>query len=713
MMRSLVFVLTASAAFAQTQPAKSVPAPRKPAAPTPTAAAGYRDLKFPELRPIAVPVVQKFTLPDGIHLLLLENHELPLVNGTVLVRTGSAFDPPEKAGLAFLTTQLMLQGGTAMKPGESLVRRLQGFGADLDGQVTENFLAFAFLGLKANADDVLETLRDGLTQPEFPLDRIDLVKAQIRNGIAHRNDEAAAVLRREFGAAIFTKNSPYAERVEYANLDRINRGDLVAFHRRYFFPKNVTIALEGDFDAAHMKGRIEALFDDWKAEQPDVPALPTAAIGNGAGKFLAVQKNLQHRSYFMIGQTGGDQNDKDAAALEVLAGILGGGARGRLNQVFRNSIDDLSVEWSQGYGRPGLFVLSGIISDSFLTPKVLIAIYDQLTKVRTEEVTEEELKTAKAAALNRMVFAYDNKVSILSRLAEYQYFNLPDDYTQQHQKALSEVTRADVLRVAREHVDPAKMTTVVVGNPTSFEVPLDAVGGSPVNMIDLTIPPPKAEATLGDAADQRRGKQLLLRAQQAMGGVDKLAAIRDYQQETTYQFDVSAGGNRATMVEKWIGPNTVRHDTTSDAGKLSVYCDGKSGWIATNAGSATLNPIQLKQEQNDLFHNLFPLLLSDRSSGRKITSLDDQTVEISDSGQIAKLVFDPTTGLPKNALYDAPTENGALAVIETFSDFRDVGGLKIPHKTAITIGGKKFQDLTITSLKLNVGLKQEDLEKRP
>jgi zinc protease len=710
MTRSLALLAVAATALAQPTPTKQPPASHQSAAPS--AAPSYRDLKFPALRPIAAPAVQKFTLPDGMHLLLLENHELPLINGTVLVRTGSAFDPPEKLGLAVLTTQVMLEGGTAAKPGDGLVRRFQGLGADLDGVVTENFLSFAFLGLKANADDLLEALKDGLTQPEFPLDRIDLVKLQIRNGIAHRNDDSATILRREFGAAIFGKDSPYGARVEYANLDRINQGDLVAFHRRYFFPKNLTIAVEGDFDAVRLKGRIEALFDDWKTDQPDVPPFPTAGTTHAPGKFLAVKKNLQ-RSYFTIGQSGGDYPDKDLAALEVLAGILGGAPQSRLNQLFRGDVDGLRVEWSPGFGHPGLFTVTGVISNPFLTPKVLMTAYDQLNKVRAEEVSEEELKMAKAAALNRMVFQFDNQVSILPRLAEYQYFNLPDDYTQQHQKALAEVTRADILRVARERLDPAKMTTVVVGNPTAFEAPLDAIGGSPVSTIDLTIPPPKTEVTLGDAVDQRRGKQLLARAQQAMGGTDKLAAVRDYVQEMIYQFDASAGGGRATMVEKWMASGSMRHDTTADSGKLSVYCDGKSGWISSGSANASLNGVQLKQEQSNLFHSMLPLVLSDRVAGRKITALDDRTAEISESGQIVKLIFDPATGLPKNSLYDAPTENGPVAVIESYSDFRDVGGLKVPHKTVITISGKRFQDLTITSLKFNVGLKQEDLEKRP
>jgi hypothetical protein len=122
----------------------------------------------------------------------------------------------------------------------------------------------------------------------------------------------------------------------------------------------------------------------------------------------------------------------------------------------------------------------------------------------------------------------------------------------------------------------------------------------------------------------------------------------------------------------------------------------------------------LKQVQSDLFRELFPLLLSDRTPGRRVNALDDETVEISDgAGQIVKVVFDSATGLLKNMLYDATTANGPIPVLETYSDYRDVNGLKLPSKVVITLSGKRFQDLTVKNIQLNTGLKIQDLEKRP
>ena len=228
-----LLAIAAATALAQTPPPRTPPpAPRKPA--VAVRLPSYDELKYPELRPIASPAIESVTLPNGMRLLLLENHELPLIGGTVLVRTGSAFDPPEKIGLAAIAGQMMLEGGTPGRPADGLIRRFQDKGAEIDGSVSENSLSISFSALKENADEVLDALKDALLAPEFPQDRLDFVKARLRNAIAHRNDDPAAILRREFIATVYGKNTPYGTQIEYATLDRINRGDLVGFYQRYF-----------------------------------------------------------------------------------------------------------------------------------------------------------------------------------------------------------------------------------------------------------------------------------------------------------------------------------------------------------------------------------------------------------------------------------------------------------------------------------------------
>jgi hypothetical protein len=270
-----------------------------------------------------------------------------------------------------------------------------------------------------------------------------------------------------------------------------------------------------------------------------------------------------------------------------------------------------------------------------------------------------------------------------------------------------------VLRVAKERVDPAKWTLVVVGNPITFDEPLDNLG-APVTPIELTTLVPKPVAALEDEADRQRAKDLLARAQAAAGGAEKLAALKDYTLEASFQFDSSAGGMQVTETDRWVAPGHFRQDSVMPSGKLSAYIDGQSGWITTPQGAAALAGTQLKQLQGAAFRAFFPMLLSDQVVGRAVKAVSDRTVEIGDkSGQVVRLVTDPETGLPKSALYNTATATGEVAVTETYADYRDVAGLKLPFHISITAGGRNYAEVTVKSFQANTGLQVKELEKQP
>jgi zinc protease len=148
--------------------------------------------------------------------------------------------------------------------------------------------------------------------------------------------------------------------------------------------------------------------------------------------------------------------------------------------------------WSANYNHPGTFRIVGS-TKSASTTETIQAIRTELDKLRTTEVTERELDEAKQAALNSFVFFFDSPAKTLNRVMRYEYFGYPKDFLFQYQKAIAAVTRADVLRVAKEHMLPENLTTVAVGNPKDFGTPLSSLGT--ISKIDLTIPaPPKPEA---------------------------------------------------------------------------------------------------------------------------------------------------------------------------------------------------------------------------
>src|SRR5262249_19129440 len=150
------------------------------------------------------------------------------------------------------------------------------------------------------------------------------------------------------------------------------------------------------------------------------------------------------------------------------------------------------------------------------TVDALKAISAEVEKLRTSEVTPTELREAQDAVLNSFVFFFDSPAKTIRRLLTYEYFGYPKDFLFDYQKAVAQVTQADVLRVARERIQPGNFTIVAVGNPKEFGKPLTLLGK--VTTLDLTIPEPKHEAAKSDAGSLARGRTMLQRAQQSMGG---------------------------------------------------------------------------------------------------------------------------------------------------------------------------------------------------
>lgn len=702
----LLALLGAGLAAGQKAAGQKVPAAR----PAPS----YTDLKYPALKPVTIPPVEAVTLSNGMHVLLLEDHELPVINGAARVRTGNLFDPPEKIGLGTVTGIVMRTGGTKDQTGDDLDKALEDVAASVESGIGEGSGSVSFSALKENTAQVLAIFHDVLTAPEFRQDKIDLAKTQLHSVVARQNDQAGGIAEREFSDILYGKDTPYGWRMEHATIDAIQRSDLQAFYQRYFFPANVTLALWGDFDSAEMKAQVEKLFAGWTPTQAPVPQFPGVRTAPEKGTYLAVKRDTA-QTFFAIGQRGGLLSDKDYAALQILADILGGGGQSRLFREVRTRMGNaysISADWGADYDHPGLFEISGS-TKSTSTLETIRAILKEVDRIRTTEVSEEELKTARDTALNSLVFAFDTRAKTLGRLLTYDYYGYPKDFLQQYQKALAAVTRADVLRVAKARLDPENFTIVAVGNPDVFDESLEKLG-RPVTPIDLTIAPP-VKAANPDAPAIAMGKQVLARAQAAAGGADKLAAVKDLTQLSVFELVPAAGGLRVTERNRWIAPEYFRQESDVPAGKISAYYDGKQGWISTPQGDGPLTGAQLAQVQGDLFRLYFRILLSDRLPGRTVIGRNSGNVDIAGpGGEAVHVTFDGTTGLPQGIAYEAVHVAGPpVQVEEAFSDYREVDGIRMPFRIVITQGAEKFADVTVTEVKMNTGLKLADLEQKP
>ncbi|MDQ1474378.1 MAG: zinc protease [Bryobacterales bacterium] len=674
--------------------------------------ASWKALKFPPLREIKIPKVEEVTLPNGMKVYLLEDRELPMVRGLALVRTGNLFDPADKVGLATITGDTIRSGGTTAKSGDQIDEELENIAASVESQIGESFGSISFSTLKERTDEVLNTFRDVLTAPAFREDKIELAKTSLRGGIARRNDDAHGISQREFTNITYGRNSPYGWDMQYATLDNIKRDDVVDFYKRYYFPANIILAVQGDFSAPEMKAKIEKLLGSWTYQQPPVPPFPKVNNSPKAGIYVATKTDVTQTN-FALGHLGGELKDKDYPALEVMADILGGGFKSRLFQRVRTQLGyayEVGADWGASYDHPGLFVISGS-TKSASTADTLAAIQQEVQRIRTAPVTADELETAKQTVINSFVFNFETPSKTLNRLLTYRYFGYPDDFIFQYQKAVSTVTEGDILRVAKQYVDPTKFVIVATGNPKEFGKPLTSLN-LPVSEINLTIPEPKAPKTVADAGSIARGKEILAKARQAMGG-DKLASAKDLTQTATVQLDPAAGGLKVTQTEQWLAPGYFRQENVLPFGKVITYSDGKTGWSATPQGVAPAPEAQLRQIGFETFRMWFSLMQSDQNPERTVSGTGDGKVEISDkSGHAVTLTFDPGTGLPATQTYTPPAnQNGAVE--EVYSNWEETGGVKLPRKVTLNQGGKHFGDVTVLSATINQGLLVEQISKKP
>ena len=450
----------------------------------------YKQLKYPKLRDIKVPEVQRLTLPNGMQLFLLEDHELPLVHVSAMIRTGSVYEPADKIGLASLTGTVMRTGGTTTRTGDQIDEQLEQIAASVETGIGRSSGSASMSVLKEDVDTGLSVLADVLMNPAFRQDKIDLAKISARSAIARRNDNPGGIASREYAKLIYGADSVYARQTEYATIDSITRDDLVAFHRQFFHPNSTMLAVWGDFESEPMIAKIKDAFKDWPKAEVELPPVSKVSYEFPV-TVSAIRKDDLSQSIIRLGHIGTTLKDPDYHALMVMNEILGGGFTSRL---FKNVRSRQGLAYSVGgayganYEYPGMFSLS-CQTKLQSTVHATEAIIAEVKKMTQEEVTDEELALAKDSYLNSFVFNFDSKGQIINRLMTYVYYDYPADFLQKTKENVEKVTKADVLRVAKAHLRPDKLQILIVGRPDECDKPLSTLGE--VKTIDITIPAPQ------------------------------------------------------------------------------------------------------------------------------------------------------------------------------------------------------------------------------
>jgi zinc protease len=670
----------------------------------------WKSLQFRPLNSVKIPQPQIFTLSNGLKVYLLENHELPLVSGRALVRTGNLFDPKEKRGLAEITGITLRSGGTSKLSGDEIDEQLEDMAAAIESGIGESEGTVGFSCLKANTDAVLELFHDIITQPAFRQDKIDLAKTQIKSSISRRNDDAGGIAQHELLRLVYGPDTPYGGEIEYDTINHVNRDDVAGFYKRYFFPSNIILSVYGDFDAAAMKSRLESLLGSWQNPQPKAPPFPKVDAPPAPGIYFVSKKDVT-QTFIDMGHLGGELRDKDFAALSVAADVFGGGFSSRLFREVRTHLGyayAVGAGWAANYDHPGLFRIN-VSTKSQSTTETIQAILKQLEEVRNKEITDDELKVAKDSVLNSLVFAFERPSSTLNRLVTYDYFGYPADFLTRYQHAVASVTKADVLRVAKQYFQPSQLTIVAVGNADNFNQPLTALN-IPVKTLDVSIPQPHVQMANASTETIARGKELLNKALTFLGGREKLASLHDFSETETSQMESPQGDVTIKSFVQAVLPSTFRQEQERGPMKLILAFNAESGWVSSPQGQQDLPEAALTQMRAEAAHQFLALMSAlSKNPGQPVATGAGTLQVTTASGDLVTLTVDPSSGEPKRLEYTRKGEQ----VQENFDDWRDIDGLKVPFKTEVSVDGKTVQKSITSEIKLNTNLNAENLNKKP
>lgn len=453
----------------------------------------YTELDFAPLPTLQLPDMTHFTLANGISVYLIENHDLPLVSGLALFRTGERQEPIDRIGVANLTGMVLRTGGTQHHSGDAINTLLEQRAATIETDINTVLGSASFSALSEDLPWVISLLAEILQEPIFAQDKIDFAKAQLRGVIARRNDTPREISQREFAKLLYGANSPYARTLEYTDLDRLQRQDLITFYQQSFRPERMILGIVGDFDVAHVRSLLQQQFGNWQGH-PDVPPLPDPPPvypAQAEGVFTVEQPQLT-QSFVQMGHLGGRLDNPDYPALDVLNGVLNGfgGRLGNEVRARQGLAYSVYAVWSPAYDYPGLFVAGGQTRSETTVP-FIEAIRSQLERLQTTPITPAELAYAKDSVLNSFVFNFASPSQILSRRLRYDYFGYPPDTLFRYQQGVARTTIADIQRVARTYLNLNKLVTLVVGNSPAMQPPLESLSfAKSVTAIDITIPPP-------------------------------------------------------------------------------------------------------------------------------------------------------------------------------------------------------------------------------
>ena len=426
---------------------------------------------------IKLPEIKKETLDNGLKVIVIEHHELPVVAFRLVLKSGSAYDPPGKAGLANLTAGL-LRKGTKTKDATQIAEEIDFVGGTLGAGANWDATFATCRVLNKYFDTGLDLLADIILNPTFKDDEIERLRKQTLAGIMQQKDDPGSVAEENFRKFVFGEH-PYGQPQEGTeeSVPGIAGEDIVNFHKAYYVPNNAILAVVGDVKTDDVLKKVKSKFGSWERREFVTPDFiqPPQIKGH---QILLVDKPDLTQSYIKIGHFGIKRKSPDYFPVRVMNYILGGGgfASRLMDEVRAKRGLTYSIHcYFDSYRLKGAFTVSTFTRiDSTLG--AIQATLDQIRRMCTKKVSQKELSETKSFYNGYFPLQFETPEQIATQILNVEIYDLGEDYIRDFRKNISAVTADDILRVAQKYLDPDNIKLVVVSKAEELKTGLESLG---------------------------------------------------------------------------------------------------------------------------------------------------------------------------------------------------------------------------------------------
>lgn len=417
---------------------------------------------------IKIPPHEKIVLKNGLTVLLLEKHGVPIVSFAALVKSGSAADPQGQEGLASQTAAL-LRKGTKQRSAQQFAADLDFIGGSFEAGAGADFTTISAEFLTKDLHQGLDLFADALLQPTFPQDEVDKSLAQTLDAVKGSKDDPRQVLGIYYHAYLYgARGYGRPEEGDEVSLKKLNRDGIAKFYEANYAPGNTILAVAGEFDAPELRKQLETKLGAWPGKAVAGIAIPAVAPSK-VKRLLLIDKPDASQTYFAIGNVETAAGDPDRVAIRVVNTIFGGRFTSMLNEAMR-------VESGLTYGvrsqfdprkAPGPFGIYTFTKNDSTVQAMDMAL-DVLHKLHKEGITAEQLASAKSYIKGQFPPSIETSRELAQLIASDEFYGLDDNEVNQLEARIDAVTLDTARQVIQKHFPEENLVFVLIGKAAAI-----------------------------------------------------------------------------------------------------------------------------------------------------------------------------------------------------------------------------------------------------